>query len=126
LKKDAKVWIAGRSEEKASKAMETLKMETGNERVFFLNLDLADIPSCAAAAKELMSKETKLDMLFNNAYFSSSALVTIGELTTHKGYKKRSRAMNYIGYLAILLSPFVNCRAFMSSATSSLRENYFP
>jgi retinol dehydrogenase-12 len=68
LKKDAKVWIAGRSEEKALKAMEELKRETGNEKVFFLKLDLADIPSCAAAARQLISKEEKLDILFNNAY----------------------------------------------------------
>ena len=69
MKKDAKVWIAGRSEEKALKAMEELKRETGNEKVFFLKLDLADIPSCAAAARQLISKEEKLDILFNNAYF---------------------------------------------------------
>ena len=73
------MWIAGRSEEKALKAMETLKAETGNNKVFFLKLDLADIPSCAAAAKELISKEEKLDILFNNAYFFSFALVMVGE-----------------------------------------------
>ena len=32
-----------------------------------LKLDLADIPSCAAAAKELISKEDRLDILFNTA-----------------------------------------------------------
>ena len=69
MKKDAKVWIAGRSETKALKVMEELKRETGNEKVFFLKLDLADIPSCAAAARQLISKEEKLDILFNNAYF---------------------------------------------------------
>jgi NAD(P)-dependent dehydrogenase (short-subunit alcohol dehydrogenase family) len=45
-----------------------LKKETGKEDVYFLKLDLADIPSAAAAARELASKETRLDLLFNNAY----------------------------------------------------------
>ena len=67
LKKDAKVWIAGRSLEKAEKAMEVLKEETGNEKLFFLQLDLADITSAAAAARELVLKEERLDILFNNA-----------------------------------------------------------
>jgi hypothetical protein len=31
-------------------------------------LDLADIPSAAAAARELVAKESRLDLLFNNAY----------------------------------------------------------
>lgn len=48
--------------------MEQLKRETGNESVHFLKLDLADMSSCAAAAKELISKEDRLDILFNNAY----------------------------------------------------------
>jgi retinol dehydrogenase 12 len=52
-----------------------LKKETGKGDVYFLKLDLADIPSAAAAARELASKETRLDLLFNNACVCLSFLV---------------------------------------------------
>ena len=66
--RNAKVYIAGRSQEKGETAIAKLKEETGNENVHFLKLDLADIPSVVSAAKELISKETRLDILLNNAY----------------------------------------------------------
>jgi len=68
LEHNAKVYLAARSEQKANAAIERLKQETGKNDVYWLKLDLADIPSCAAAAKELASKEKKLDILYNNAY----------------------------------------------------------
>jgi NAD(P)-dependent dehydrogenase (short-subunit alcohol dehydrogenase family) len=68
LEHRAKVYIAGRSETKAETAITKLKSETGSNKVHFLKLDLADIPSAAAAARELVSKEPRLDLLFNNGY----------------------------------------------------------
>jgi retinol dehydrogenase 12 len=68
LEHNAKVYLAARSEERASAAISKLKKETGKSDIHWLKLDLGDIPSCAAAAKELASKERKLDILFNNAY----------------------------------------------------------
>jgi len=69
LEHNAKVYLAARSEQKATAAIEKLKRETGKSDIHWLKLDLSDLPSCAAAAKELASKERKLDILFNNAYF---------------------------------------------------------
>jgi len=48
--------------------MAKLKEETGNEKVYFLKLDLGDVTSAVSAAKELISKEARLDILVNNAY----------------------------------------------------------
>lgn len=48
--------------------MAKLMDETGNEKVRFLKLDLADVTSAVSAARELISKEARLDILLNNAY----------------------------------------------------------
>lgn len=87
LNKNAKVYIAARSPEKAAQAIQDLKNETGKEALF-LKLDLADLSSIKVAAEEYMrypvllkpllalvdvdsprhSKEGELHILFNNAY----------------------------------------------------------
>lgn len=66
LSKGAKVYIATRSAEKSGKAIEELKRETGEETIFFLKLDLADLGSIRAAAEEFTSKESELHALYNN------------------------------------------------------------
>jgi retinol dehydrogenase-12 len=67
LSHNAKVYIAGRDREKATRMIDTLEMETGHKAIF-LNLDLASLQSVKAAAAELASGETDLHLLFNNAY----------------------------------------------------------
>jgi retinol dehydrogenase 12 len=62
------VYLAARNEAKTLPAIEKLKQDTGKDNIHYLKLDLGDLPSCAAAAKELASKEPKLDILFLNAY----------------------------------------------------------
>jgi retinol dehydrogenase 12 len=59
--------LCARNEKKAFAAINKLKEVTGKDNVHFLKLDLADIPSCAAAAQELLAKEPKIDILFLNA-----------------------------------------------------------
>jgi len=63
---NAKVYIATRNQEQATKAIEELKEQTGKEPLF-LKLDLADLRSVKTAAEEYKSKETTLDVIFNNA-----------------------------------------------------------
>ncbi|OJA14188.1 hypothetical protein AZE42_06507 [Rhizopogon vesiculosus] len=63
---NAKVYVAARSQEKVEAAIQDLKNNTGKEAIF-LKLDLGDLKSVKAAAEEYLSKETKLDILFNNA-----------------------------------------------------------
>jgi len=66
LSKGAKVYIAARSEEKAQRAIEELKQSTGKDQIFFIKLDLADLPSVKAAADEFIGKESELHTLYNN------------------------------------------------------------
>ncbi|TFY81691.1 hypothetical protein EWM64_g2322 [Hericium alpestre] len=65
LKKNAKVYIASRSEERIRRAINELRDETGREALS-LQLDLSDLRSVRRAAQEFTSKEPKLDILINN------------------------------------------------------------
>jgi NADP-dependent 3-hydroxy acid dehydrogenase YdfG len=58
--------MAARSISKIQEAAEKLKKETGREPLQ-LQLDLGDLHSVRRAAQEFLSKEDKLDILFNNA-----------------------------------------------------------
>ncbi len=69
LKHNAKVYLAARSQEKATAAIASLKEETGREAIF-LKLDLANLASVKAAAQEFLTKEPELHVLFCNAYVS--------------------------------------------------------
>ncbi|CCM05600.1 uncharacterized protein FIBRA_07828 [Fibroporia radiculosa] len=66
LQRNAKVYMASRSRQKAVEAISQLKNETGKEAIF-LELDLSSLASCRKAAEEFLRKETELHVLFNNA-----------------------------------------------------------
>jgi NAD(P)-dependent dehydrogenase (short-subunit alcohol dehydrogenase family) len=67
--KNCTVYIAGRRSEEAYKAMVAIKafspMSSG--RLEFLHLDLADLSTIKPSAAEFLSKEKRLDVLWNNA-----------------------------------------------------------
>lgn len=67
LRKNAKVYLAARSEVRAKEAIEKLKQENFPGTVEFLQLDLANLKSIKAFATAFLAKETRLDMLFNSA-----------------------------------------------------------
>jgi retinol dehydrogenase-12 len=88
LSKNAKVYLAARSEDRAKAAIEDLKQTTGKEAIF-LKLDLSSLNSIKAAAEEFLGcvldglesqyltlaftrKESELHVLFNNACVSLS------------------------------------------------------
>lgn len=86
------MYLAARNVTKTEPAIEKLKQVTGKDDVHYLKLDLGDLPSCAAAVKELASKEKKVDLLFLNAYipliilrFRGVMVPPEGETTT-QGY----------------------------------------
>ncbi|KAJ7205155.1 hypothetical protein B0H12DRAFT_458628 [Mycena haematopus] len=66
LMKNAKVYLAARSPEKAATAIKRLEAETHKPPPIFLQLDLADLPSVRRAAETFLAQETRLDILFNN------------------------------------------------------------
>lgn len=70
-----KVYIAGRSAQSAEQAIEKIEsFATTGGSVHFLALDLADLSTIRAAADEFKSKESKLDVLWNNAGVSQPPL----------------------------------------------------
>ncbi|KAF9234871.1 hypothetical protein BU15DRAFT_52067 [Melanogaster broomeanus] len=66
LTKNAKVWITARSKSKGEATLTELKSNTGRDAHLLL-MDLASLKSIKAAAEEFLSKETQLNVLFNNA-----------------------------------------------------------
>ncbi|KAJ7867678.1 NAD(P)-binding protein [Mycena olivaceomarginata] len=65
LLKNATVYLAARSQEKAADAIRRLEEETAKQALF-IELDLADLPSVRRAAEAFLAQEARLDLLFNN------------------------------------------------------------
>ncbi|RYP80655.1 hypothetical protein DL769_002337 [Monosporascus sp. CRB-8-3] len=67
--KNAKVYVAARSKEKAINAIKEIKERTPQSKgqLVFLQLDLADLSTIKVSAEEFLSRETSLHVLFNNA-----------------------------------------------------------
>ncbi|KAI1135654.1 putative short-chain dehydrogenase [Hypoxylon sp. FL0543] len=67
--KNAKVYIAARSQDKGNKTIEEISKAFPSSKgsLIFLKLDLSDLTTIKASAEEFLAKEQKLDVLFNNA-----------------------------------------------------------
>jgi retinol dehydrogenase-12 len=65
--RDGRVWIAARSRAKGEAAVAEIKASTGNDSVFFLPLDLADLDSVRAGAAAFLALDEPLHVLVNNA-----------------------------------------------------------
>ena len=63
----AKVYMACRSLDSANQAKDEIIKETGNPNVFVKHLDLASTDSIQKFAESFKQKESKLDVLINNA-----------------------------------------------------------
>ncbi|KAK4506038.1 hypothetical protein PRZ48_004003 [Zasmidium cellare] len=63
------IYIAGRSASKAATAIDMIKalFPSSDGRLEFLHLDLADLSTIKTSAETFMSKESRLDVLTNNA-----------------------------------------------------------
>src|ERR1700720_3228601 len=59
--------LASRSEQKTRPVIEAIVADTGNQRVEFLPLDLGDLKSVRACAKEFLRSGQPLHCLINNA-----------------------------------------------------------
>lgn len=64
--------LACRDITKAERAAEDIRRSTGNKNVVVYILDLASLKSVRKCANEVISKESRLDVLINNAgiYFT--------------------------------------------------------
>ena len=66
---NAKIYLAARSEEKAQQAIQRIKTAVPSSKgdLIFLHLDLGDLTTVKKSADDFLTKEEKLDVLWNNA-----------------------------------------------------------
>lgn len=81
-----RVLIHGRSLEKAKAAAETIRRQTGNERVEIFLADYASLAQVRAMAAEIVQKHDRLDVLVNNAgvYLERRAVTNDGFEATYQ------------------------------------------
>jgi len=115
--KNGTVYVAGRSPEKASKAIEDIKsaFPGSNGKLEFLQLDLADLTTIKKSAEEFLFKEQRLDVLWNNA----GVMMPPIESKTAQGYELQM-GTNCLGpYLFTqLLHPILKKTAASAPANS--------
>ncbi|KAJ6539707.1 NAD-P-binding protein [Mycena capillaripes] len=101
--RNAKVYLAARSEEKAQVAIDDICKSTGKSNIHFLQIDLGDLVSVRKAAEEYISKEKELHVLINNGGVLYAP--GIGPRTT-QGYDVQF-GVNTLGhyFLTLLLMP---------------------
>jgi len=66
-RRGGRVYVAARSPGKGEEAVASIKAATGNDAVFFLPLDLADLASVRACAAAFLDRGEPLHVLVNNA-----------------------------------------------------------
>ncbi|KAI1100578.1 putative estradiol 17 beta-dehydrogenase [Jackrogersella minutella] len=107
-KKNAKVYVAARSEAKAQHAIEDIKesVPSSTGSLVFLHLDLSDLPNVKAAAETFLAQEERLHSLFNNAGVMVSPVEP--PLKTVQGYEL-SLGVNCVGTFLFtkLLTPIL-------------------
>ncbi|KAI0655898.1 NAD-P-binding protein [Cubamyces menziesii] len=96
LMKNAKVYMAARSQQKAERAIQELREETGKEALF-LHLDLGDLNSVKKAAEEFKQRESQLDVL----YLCAGVMIPPREQLTAQGYDA-TFGTNVIGHYLLL------------------------
>ncbi|PHH61186.1 hypothetical protein CDD81_709 [Ophiocordyceps australis] len=104
--RNAKVYIAARSEDKAARAIEDMKSAapTSTGSLVFIHLDLSDLHKVRSAAQHFLAQESKLNVLFNNAGVMGSPLEPAPK--TAQGYDL-ALGVNCLGTLLLtqLLTP---------------------
>jgi len=119
----ARVYMAARTESKAIAAIESITSlvvpknneEAGVGELLFLPLDLADLTTIKSTVSLFLSKEKRLDILFNNAGVSSQPT----HLRSKQGHEMHM-ATNCLGpfLLTSLLTPLLLSTAASSSPAS--------
>ena len=121
--KGAKIYIGGRSEEKAETAIKSIKSEIPRHKnetseLIFLPLHLDDLTTIKTTVDTFQSKEPKLDLLFNNAGVSQPPLGSVS-----KQGVELQLATNCLGpfLLTRLLLPSLKAAAESSMSPGSVR-----
>ncbi|KAL4954327.1 hypothetical protein BDW69DRAFT_163344 [Aspergillus filifer] len=81
----SKVYITGRTEEKAKAAIQAIKAAVSNHnhqgqgKLDYIILELSDLTSIRASAEQFMAKESRLDVLWNNAGVSQPPVGSVSK-----------------------------------------------
>ncbi|RYO95367.1 hypothetical protein DL766_007871 [Monosporascus sp. MC13-8B] len=122
--KNAKVYIAARSEQKAKDAIVNIKQTAPSSKgeLKYSHLDLADLSLVKESAQRFLSLETKLNVLFNNAGVMTGN--TQPPPTTAQNYELNV-GVNCIGTFLFtkLLTPLL-VRTAMSEPANSVRVTW--
>jgi NAD(P)-dependent dehydrogenase (short-subunit alcohol dehydrogenase family) len=103
---NAKVYFAARSAEKTAATIESVKTAFPNSKgqAVYLHLDLDDLATIKASANEFLSKEDKLNVLWNNA----GVMVPPQGSKTKQGYELQLGTNNVAPFLFTkLLTPIL-------------------
>jgi retinol dehydrogenase-12 len=103
---NAKVYLAARSAEKTNAAIESIKTAFPNSKgeAIYLHLDLNDLTTIKASANEFLSKEDKLNVLWNNA----GVMIPPQGSKTKQGYELQLGTNNVAPFLFTkLLTPIL-------------------
>ncbi|KAM0450625.1 hypothetical protein ACHAO4_006611 [Trichoderma viride] len=120
--KNATVYVAARSQVKATEAIDAIRTAcpSSTGRLEFLALDLADLEAVAKSAKEFLTRESKLDVLFNNAGLMHPPQGS----KTKQGYELQL-GVNNLGHLLFteLLTPLLaqTARSYRSFSKDTVR-----
>lgn len=92
-RRGARVILACRDEGRAQAAVTDIQRETGSKEVLYMHLDLASLKSVRSFAENFLKKESRLDILINNA-----GLVIGGK--TEDGFG-RMFGVNHLGHFLL-------------------------
>ncbi|KAG8528714.1 uncharacterized protein KY384_006401 [Bacidia gigantensis] len=101
------VFLAARTPSKGEAAVAELKKNQPNANIAFIPLDLSSFDSISSAAQEFASKQTRLDVLMNNA-----GIMAVPSTETKDGYEIQF-GTNHMGHalLTKLLMPTLEATA---------------
>lgn len=104
--KNAKVYMAARSEDKATKAIQGIKSRVPNSKgqLIYLHLDLDDLATIKPTAEKFLAENDRLDVLWNNA----GVMAPPQGSKTKQGYEKQLGTNNVAPFLLTkLLHPIL-------------------
>jgi retinol dehydrogenase-12 len=107
-RRGGRVFVAARSRAKGEAAVAGIRAATGNEAVFFLPLDLADLDSVRACAEAFLARGEPLQVLVNNAGVAGRRGLT------RQGFEL-TFGVNHLGHFA-LTDALLGCLAASAPA----------
>ncbi|GKT76811.1 short-chain dehydrogenase [Colletotrichum tofieldiae] len=115
--KNAKVWLAARSEQKTREIMNEIQNEhpASTGKMLFLKLQLDDLTTIKASAENFLANESRLDVLFNNA----GVMVPPQGSVTVQGYELQL-GINNLGHFLFtyFLTPILQQTAKQAASNS--------